>query len=256
MKWYFVPLVLTACLIPVKGKIVYLNGTEVFKGFRSMNLTTTAPHKWISVFNPRNISNHSGSNSKPLEDIWQSENDEEEATVDEMDDTEDGSSETGMATRDTTVLSSIRGIWSDLSPILTVLSTLIGIFLMFVIVESPLSPLPVPPLPYGQVGPFPPTNMYPFGIAPPRNHYAYAAPQTSASYRIPRRLKDINGSLEESMDYFGRDVASPLISTRVLSTIQSIWPTVMDKAMNVLRTHIGQLTKEDELHFLRKELKL
>lgn len=89
----------TACLIAVNAKIVYLNGTEIFNGrLRSLNLTTAAPQKWISVFNPRNISNHSGSNSKPYEDSVNRKNDEEEVTVDEIDGDEDGSPQTGMAT--------------------------------------------------------------------------------------------------------------------------------------------------------------
>lgn len=96
MEWRLIPLLFTACLMVVNAKIVYLNGTEIFNGrLRSLNLTTAAPQKWISVFNPRNISNHSGSNSKPYEDR---KNDEEEATVDEIDGDENGSPQTGMAT--------------------------------------------------------------------------------------------------------------------------------------------------------------
>lgn len=102
---------------------------------------------------------------------------------------------------DTTVLSSLRGIWSDLTPILTILSTIIGIFLVFVLLESPLSPLPVPPLPYPPVGPYPPTNLYPFGVPPVRQHYAvnYAGPSSHGSYRIPRNMNTNETEIIESM---------------------------------------------------------
>ncbi|GFR04773.1 uncharacterized protein TNCT_145441 [Trichonephila clavata] len=50
------------CLIEIQAKIVIVNGTEAYKGkFSDRNITTKAPvQTWYSVFNPRNISNHSG----------------------------------------------------------------------------------------------------------------------------------------------------------------------------------------------------
>ncbi|GFY47598.1 hypothetical protein TNIN_289961 [Trichonephila inaurata madagascariensis] len=73
---------------------------------------------------------------------------------------------------------------------------------MIILLESPLSPLPVPPLPHSPVGPYPPTNMYPFGIPPPRNYYGvgYVGPPSHASYRNPRAHKKSNTSLDEVME--------------------------------------------------------
>ncbi|GFR04775.1 uncharacterized protein TNCT_145451 [Trichonephila clavata] len=77
---------------------------------------------------------------------------------------------------------------------------------MFVLLESPLSPLPVPPLPHSPVGPYPPTNMYPFGIPPPRNYYGvgYVGPPSHASYRNPRSksryLRRSNATLDEVLE--------------------------------------------------------
>lgn len=98
------------------------------------------------------------------------------------------------------MLSSLRFIWSDITPIISILSTIIGLFLVFVMIESPLSPLPVPPLPYPPIGPYPPTNMFPFGVPPVGHPYGvrYAGPQTHATYRIPRNLQLTNDT--ETMD--------------------------------------------------------
>ncbi|GIZ03049.1 uncharacterized protein CEXT_344121 [Caerostris extrusa] len=50
------------CLVAIQAKIVYINGTEVFKEkLNNQSTTTKAPlQPWFSVFNPKNISNHSG----------------------------------------------------------------------------------------------------------------------------------------------------------------------------------------------------
>lgn len=102
------------------------------------------------------------------------------------------------------MLSTLRGIFDGLTPMITILSTIIGLFLIFVLIQSPLSPLPVPPLPYPPIGPFPPTNTYPFGVPPhhPGIPYSvrntgptgYAGPAVHAGtlyggYRIPRNFK-------------------------------------------------------------------
>ncbi|KAF8790449.1 hypothetical protein HNY73_005468 [Argiope bruennichi] len=192
------------CLVRIHAKIVYINGTEVFnEKISSHNVTTKSPVRaWYSVFNPKNISNHSGH----LTIVHRKEDAEEKEVRKEVEkfqdhDQEESQNDT-LATRDTTLLSSLRGIWSDLSPMLTVLSTFIGIFLMFILLESPLSPLPVPPLPHSPVGPYPPTNMYPFGIPPPRNYYGvgYAGPPRHASYRNPRYLKRHNTTMDEVLE--------------------------------------------------------
>lgn len=105
---------------------------------------------------------------------------------------------------DATLLSTLRGIFDGLTPMVTILSTIIGLFIIFVMIQSPLSPLPVPPLPYPPIGPFPPTNIYPFGVPPhhPGIPYSvryngptrYAGPAVHAGtlhggYRIPRNFK-------------------------------------------------------------------
>ncbi|CAL1294400.1 unnamed protein product [Larinioides sclopetarius] len=192
------------CMVEIHAKIVYMNGTEVFNEKAAIRNVTTKPpvRAWYGVFNPRNISNHSGH----LTNVQRKDITEEKEVRKEMEKFQDHNQEESqndtLATRDTTLLSSLRGIWSDLSPMLTVLSTFIGIFLMFIILESPLSPLPVPPLPHSPVGPYPPTNMYPFGIPPPRNYYGvgYVGPPRHASYRNPRYLRRSNTTLDEVLE--------------------------------------------------------
>ncbi|GFU49244.1 uncharacterized protein NPIL_11531 [Nephila pilipes] len=70
------------CLIGIQAKIVFINGTEVYKGkLNDRNVTTKVPvQTWYSVFNPRNISNHSGFMTSVHR---KSDADEDEARIDE-----------------------------------------------------------------------------------------------------------------------------------------------------------------------------
>lgn len=72
--------VLFGCGLVVEAKIVYLNGTEVIDDNpKTDNATTVAPaQKWFSVFNPRNISNHSGTKIKIDKVTLNRKNDAEE----------------------------------------------------------------------------------------------------------------------------------------------------------------------------------
>ncbi|XP_015915918.1 uncharacterized protein [Parasteatoda tepidariorum] len=237
-----------------EGKIVYLNGTEVYNGRPKAGNITIPSQRWISVFNPRNISNHSGLDSKPVSLTVHRKNDEEkveenkkveEIKKDEEIKNNEGeqTSNTNLTTRDTTVLSSLRGIWSDLSPMLTVLSTILGIFFMFVIMESPLSPLPVPPLPHSPVGPYPPTNMYPYGIPPPRNHYGmgYVGPSAAhASYRIPRQMRSFMNKTENNE--FLRMENQRYLKERSING----WPDLLKEGFDSLISEFKKLTSDEE----------
>lgn len=76
------------CIFIAQAKIVYINGTEIAdEKQKHVNETTPEPvTKWFSVFNPKNISNHSGSSKRsdlhPLdsknEEKQQAENDKKE----------------------------------------------------------------------------------------------------------------------------------------------------------------------------------
>lgn len=82
--YYFVLL----CIFIAQAKIVYINGTEIAdENPKHANETTPEPvTKWFSVFNPKNISNHSGNSKRsdlhPLdsqnEEEQQAENDKKE----------------------------------------------------------------------------------------------------------------------------------------------------------------------------------
>lgn len=84
--YYFV--LLLNCIFVAQAKIVYINGTEIADdNLKNVNETTPEPvTKWFSVFNPKNISNHSGNSKRsdlhPLdsknEEKQQAENDEKE----------------------------------------------------------------------------------------------------------------------------------------------------------------------------------
>lgn len=76
------------CIFIAQAKIVYINGTEIAEeNQKHVNETTPEPvTKWFSVFNPKNISNHSGNSKRsdlhPLdsknEEKQQAENDKKE----------------------------------------------------------------------------------------------------------------------------------------------------------------------------------
>ncbi|XP_035222061.1 uncharacterized protein LOC118194952 [Stegodyphus dumicola] len=243
LKFQIISCILLMCgVYVIQAKIVYLNGTEILGDkIRNSNLSTTnSPAlKWYSIFEPRNISNHAGSNFMSMTSSTNRKNDEEEikesVTEEESDEQQNGT----MATRDTTVLTSIRGLWSDLTPMLTILSTIIGIFLLFVIIESPLSPLPVPPLPYPPVGPFPPTNAYPFGVPPPRHHYGihYVGSPSHASYRIPRQMWLTNETIGENIEKAFQNLLEKIDQrqTGIFSEARNMSPTtVLEKGFNML----------------------
>ncbi|XP_015915917.2 uncharacterized protein [Parasteatoda tepidariorum] len=127
-----------------EGKIVYLNGTEVYNGRPKAGNITIPSQRWISVFNPRNISNHSGLDSKPVSLTVHRKNDEEkveenkkveEIKKDEEIKNNEGeqTSNTNLTTRSARALGLfyLQRIMSGLH----ILALLAGIYLMIFVVE-------------------------------------------------------------------------------------------------------------------------